>query len=163
MNVVSQAGPQRLGQATDVIVDPDKGQVVAYRLDSHPTTYLATVDVAGYADDAIITKVPDAVQPVDELIRLKPFVDAKLKPIGLRVTDEDGQKLGKVSDFIFDSTDHRLMRVHVRPSWLRMLTAKELILPRERIIRITPSEVIVRYDSSVPNEAGIPVETEPIS
>lgn len=162
MRVVSQADPEQLGHVVSAVLDPEKGTIAAFRVDTHPPTYLACVDVAGYAEDAIITKVPDAVQPAEELIRLRPLVTSKLKPFGLKVLDEEGHKLGKTADFIFDSTDHRLMRVHVRPNWFRVLMAKELIIPRERIVRITPSELVVRYDSSVTSEAGLPAPTEPI-
>jgi sporulation protein YlmC with PRC-barrel domain len=156
--VITQAGPHRLGTVAAPLLDPDKGIIIAYRLSGRPA-YLATVDVAGYTEDAIVTTSPDAVQPPDDLVRLKPLIEHPVKPLGLRVVSEDGQKLGRVGDFEFDTSDHRIARLHVKPVWWQRFTGRDLILPRERIVKITDSNVTVRYDSSVTSQAPLP-ETE---
>lgn len=160
LTVVTQAGPHRLGQIAAPILDPDKGVIAAYRLTDRPPTYLATVDVAGYTGDAVVTNTPDAVQPPDDLVRLQPLLAADLDPLKLKVVDENGQRLGTASDYEFDTTDHRIARLHVRPSWWRRFTASDLILPRERIVRITPEGITVRYDGSVTDRTPLPAETE---
>ena len=159
-SVVTQAGPHTLGHVIEPIIDPARGVVAAFQISGRTVSYLATVDVAGYTGDAVVTTTPDALQPLDELVRLKPLIEQRMRPFKVKVVDESGAVLGQSDDYEFGSNDHRIARLHVRPIWWRRLFASHLIISRERIVSFTDREIIVRYDGSVPDQAPLPAETE---
>lgn len=137
--------PQPLGFVRDYILDPDKGQLVAYAVKSgRHTTYVSTVDVVKHFDDAVQVSNAEALQDLDELVRIKHLIHAPIKLIGAKVVDENGASLGKVKDALFDTLDHRIARLHIKPTLVEQLFTEERIIPRDRIVRIEPRHVVIR-------------------
>lgn len=161
--IVTQAGPTKLGAVDAPLLDPAKGTVAAYRVEGREERFLSTTDVAGYTDTAVVTGTPDAVQPVGELIRLKPLITKHAHPFKLKVVDEDGHRLGTADDFEFDTTDHLIARVHVRPPIWKRVFSSHLIIPRERIVSFTKTGITVRYDGSVRSQSAVPAGSKPVS
>ena len=162
-SIVTQAGPTKLGQIDEPLLDPAKGKVAAYRTAGREERYLSTADVAGYIDQAVVTATPDAIQPIGELVRLKPLVTKHAHPFKLKVVDESGHRLGVADDFEFDTTDHLIARVHVQPPLWKRVFSSHLIIPRERVVNFTESTITVRYDSSVKSQAAVPAGSKPVS
>lgn len=141
--VAQNYGP--IGSVTEAVIDKDTGKVAAYRLKSGKK-FLSTVDVMEYLDEGILVASTDAVQSLDDLVRVQKILRQGVHIIGLKVATEQRRRLGTVADCAVDTIGHYLAKLHVRPVWWERLLASERIIAREDIVRITSKQVVVRYD-----------------
>lgn len=145
--VVSSQDGKSLGHVDDFVLDPAKGVIVAYQVRiGRNRTYLSTVDITKYYDNAILVPSPDVLQRSNELIRLKSLLKSPLKLIGSKVVTEEGKRLGNVRDCQIHSTGHFIAKIHVKPSLLASMMSEERIISRENIVKVMPGTVVVRYD-----------------
>jgi sporulation protein YlmC with PRC-barrel domain len=143
--VIAQREARPIGKIKEIVFDPAKGKLVAYRLDTKPE-YLSTVDVLGYLDDALVVPDQHVLQAEDDLVRVKQLAGNRTGLIGLKVISDKGKRLGSVGDAEIDTDGHFLAKIHVRPGWWQRLFTHALIIPREQIVKLTPDRVVVRYD-----------------
>ncbi len=153
--VVSQRDAAPIGAVREAIADPASAKVIAYRVSLAPG-FLATADVLAYLDAGLMIPDAEAIQAEDDLVRVKRLGDERTKLLGLNVVTEQGQRLGTVADALIETEGHFLVRLHVRPGFPGRLFTGERIIPRERVVRMTAREVIVRYDGK-----ARPVGAEP--
>ena len=146
LTVISQRESQALGVIEEPAADATKGVIVAYRTSGHPN-YLSTIDILAYLDEGIVVQDDSILQDEDDLVRLKRLGDNRTTILNLKVVSETGKRMGRVSDVLIDTTTHHVTRLHIKPGGLRRFTGTELIIPRERVIKMTAQEVIVRYDN----------------
>lgn len=147
--VISHRDGQRLTTVTGVVGDSATAKVVAYTVASEPGL-LSTTDVLAYLDEGLVVQDAETLQPEDELVRVKRLGDTRTKFLGLKVFTEQGKRLGTVDDVLIETDGHFLTRLHVRPAFPARLFAGERIIPRERVIKMSSREVVVRYDEKAP-------------
>lgn len=133
-----------LGKIREAIIEPDKGKIAAYRLANGK--FIVTVDVLSYLKDGVVVQSADAMQPDQDLARVKTLLKKNVPLLKLPVITDRGRKLGRISDCLFETDGHFIAKLHIRPPLWQRLFEAELIIPREQIVRITPREVVVRYD-----------------
>lgn len=63
--------------------------------------------------------------------------------LNLPVFDEDGNKLGRVSDFICDTNTSEIQQITVRTTSVLRPLAQELIINHRQIVKIEPDKIIV--------------------
>lgn len=153
--VISQRDSRALGVVKEPAADAAKGKIVAYELSRRPS-YLSTTDILAYLDDGIVVQDDEVLQEEDDLIRLKQLGNDRTPLFGLKAVSDTGKKLGRISDVLIDTEAHLTTRLHIKPGGLRGLAAAELIIPRERVIKMTAQEVIVRYDSGARSASAEP-------
>lgn len=150
--VISHRDGRRVTNVAGVVGDSTTAKVVAYRVSNGPGL-VSTTDILAYLDEGLVVADGDAIQPEDELIRVKRLADKRTGFLGLKVFTEQGKRLGVVDDVLIETDGHFLVRLHVRPSFPARLFARERIIPRERVIRMNHREVVVRYDEKAPVSA----------
>lgn len=150
--VISQRDGRRVTTVVEAVGDSATAKVVAYKIGAGPSL-LSTTDVLAYLDDGLVVSDADALQPESELVRVKQLGDTRTKFLGSKVVTEQGKRLGTVNDILIETDGHFLIRLHVRPSWPARLFANERIVSRERIVRLSAREVVVRYDEKAPVSA----------
>lgn len=145
--VVAQQLGKPIGAIDDWVIDPERGQVVAFELTGRQERrFLSGVDIINHLDAGLVVAGEDALQSVDELVRVKKLIDDRCTLIGSKVVTEKGKRLGKVRDCLIDSAGLFIAKLYVQPNLLDRVFSEEMILPREHIVKMTPREVIVRYD-----------------
>lgn len=155
--VVTAHLSEPIGVVADYILDAEKGIIAGYVvIRGRQKRYVSTVDVIRYYDDAVEIRDPANLQTLQDLIRLRPLVQANCSLTGSKVVDESGKRLGHVQDAAFESTDHSLASIYVKPGLVQGLFGEERILARNLITRIERHKVTVRYDREATPPAATP-------
>ncbi|MDP9212277.1 MAG: PRC-barrel domain-containing protein [bacterium] len=144
-----------LGKVADPVFDAARGKVVAYRLGGRTRRLVSTVDVTTYLEDAVSVNGADAAQDAGDLPSIRPLLEEPVRLLGATVVTDAGRRLGRVKECTIETDGHFLTKLHVAPPIWRP-AARELILPREAVIRFERKRVVVRYDEKVR-----PTELEP--
>lgn len=142
--VISQRDSQALGRIAEPSFDTSTGKLVAYR--TSDGSYISSMEVLAYVDDAVIVQDDSVLQPEQELVRLVQLGDKRSPLLGLKAVNESGKRVGTVADVLLETETQAVARLHIRPGGLRGLTGSELVIPRERVVRMNSRQVTVRYD-----------------
>lgn len=143
-----------IAHAHRAIVDPGKLTVFAYEVTGplvpqHPS-YLLTRDIRELSNlGAIIDSVDELVADGD-VIALNELVTLNFNPVGMRVQDEKGNKLGKVSDYTLDVGSYYVQQLVVKRPLINSLNDTELLVHRTQIIEINNSAIVVHSAAKAP-------------
>lgn len=137
-----------LGTVTEPIIDPRDLRIVAFYvvgpLLADSLSVLHTEDIREYGSLGMIVNDSDDIMAVsDELVRLKQIIDYKFSLIGMRVVDTQRKKLGKVSDYVVDSTSFLITKFSVKAPLLGGVGRSDLLIGREQIREINNDEIVV--------------------
>lgn len=142
-----------LAKTLSVIIDPRKLQIVALRVQgnrlSHTESVLHTEDVREISDIGLIVDGDDSLMPLDDLVRLKEIIGFNFELLGIRVEDEKGRMLGKVSDFAIDPESFFVQQLYTKPSILKSIVSTGLTINRTQIASINNQRIVVK-DPTVP-------------
>ncbi len=153
--VIPQTVGSPAGTIADYVLDPATGKIVAYELAGRQQArFFSCVDVLRYFDDGILISDPSVLQPVDELMRVQKLLQPRVRLRKLKVVTEDGDTLGKAADCLIETTGHFVAKLYVRPSLPQRIFTENMIIPRERIVEISPKQIVVRHDSEVTAPEG---------
>ena len=80
------------------------------------------------------------------------------QPIGLRVETKKGAKLGKVIDFLVDTSDFRIYQFVIKRPVLKAFKDPELIINRNQIIEVNDYKIVIKKEKSSSQQSS-PVQT----
>ena len=134
-------GKCRLGRVFDLLWDPDRGTVLAVA--TTQLKVIAPVDLGECKEGH--WQVLDAEAPIqpDELVRLKAISAKRRRLRGKHVITKDGERLGRVSDYLVDMETLSLLQIYVTKRVWFVVTDKRLISWKD-IEEITEEAVVVR-------------------
>jgi len=136
-----------LGEVRDFVVDPVDGEILAISLKPHLFSSLkiiSLIDIREINPEMVIVDSSDVLSEPEEVIRVKEVLGSGIKILKNKVVTESGQKLGEVYDFTFDLIEKELSRIYVKGNFIKeLLSLSELIIPKEKIIKITPKAIYV--------------------
>ncbi len=143
---------ERVGQVYDVIVDPQNGRILAFLINKNnilkKAKILAIKDIYNLEPDSVVIEKADLIAFLEEVVQAKQIFKDKIKIINNKVICESGTYLGRVEDFVFDSTNYISVKLYVKTGFLQNLFKGELIIPWEKIHSITKDAIIV-YDEAI--------------
>lgn len=149
------------------IIDPRKLHVVAFfcrgpqQLDPG-ANLLHTSDIREVSDVGFIIDSSADIMDSDNLVRLQEIIDYKFELMNLQVYDEDGHKIGAVSDFTTDTITFLVQKLHVRRPLLKSISTTELIIDRSQIIEVTNKRIVVA-STKTPLKSAVAVEANALS
>ena len=85
----------------------------------------------------------DALTDPSELVRLKKLLDMNFELIGKPIETLSHDKVGKVSDYAFESSTMYIQKIYASRSLLKSLTTGSLSIDRAQIQEITPKRIII--------------------
>jgi sporulation protein YlmC with PRC-barrel domain len=134
--------PFRLGRMLEMVVDPDKGTLIA--LVTTGRQVIAPVDLGPYSYGRFLVRDPDILLEMDELIRLKTIPSGKRRLFGKKVVTKSGKKLGRVYDLAFEMETLSLIQILVCKRFLYIWDLEKRIIGFKQIHEITEEEIIVK-------------------
>ena len=151
--VIDELDHQIHGVIGDPLIDPDRGKIVAFfvKTPSSPEPLLLqTQDILSWGKRVHIRE-PESMGPVDDMLRLQPFLQDDRPLISQRIRTKSGVTLGKCRDIQFNTE-------HFEVEWLfpRKFLKKALPLPASDILEITKEAIIVK--DQTPREEKVSVE-----
>ncbi|HEX8349815.1 MAG TPA: hypothetical protein VF598_07625 [Hymenobacter sp.] len=115
-------------------------------------------DIRDILPQGIIVNDVDVLTEPSELIRLKAVLEREFVVIGMPVETVSKSKVGKVSDYAFETTTMFIQKLYVSRSIFKNLTSGSLSIDRTQIHEITARKVIINdLLETVPAHATNPV------
>ncbi|KKQ95190.1 MAG: hypothetical protein UT66_C0036G0016 [candidate division CPR2 bacterium GW2011_GWC1_39_9] len=144
-----------VGVVEDIIINPDTGQVLGFKLSEtsiRERYILVASDIREINDLMLIIDDSQNLSTLDEVIKIAEVVGKKIKWMGIKVETDLGRKLGKIEDLAFDTTNFYLTRIYTSGGLIKeALSLEKTIIPANKIIKVTKKVVIVE-DSYVKNK-----------
>ena len=141
----------RLAAVVRPIIDPGTLRVVAYEVDgellSEKPSFLRTADIREYGRLGMIVNGNDDLVGLDDVIEINKLYGLNFSLVGLQVIDENGRKLGKVTDFTLETDSFFIQQLSVRRGLLKGITDTGLLVNRTQIVEINDTSVVVRSPS----------------
>jgi len=100
-------------------------------------------DIRDMLPQGIVVNDYDALTDPSELVRLQKILERNFSLIGKPVETVGGEKVGKVSDYAFETTTMYIQKLYVSRSIFKNLTAGSLSVDRTQIQEITSKKVII--------------------
>lgn len=143
-----------IATAHRAVVDPAKLNVFAYEvsgplISQHPT-YLLTRDIRELSEMGAIVDSADELIVSGDVIALDELEKVGFEPLGMRVQDEKGKKLGKVSDFTIDVGSYYIQQLIVKRPLMASFNDTELLVHRTQIIEINNDAIVVHSEAKAP-------------
>ena len=143
------------GRIVDLLIDPDRGELVALLISSPASSELLTVQTSDIATwgNRVHIREPEVLGPASDIIRLQPLLDDKRTIIGQRIRTKSGASLGKCIDIQFRADTFDI-------EWIfpRKFFQKGLALPASEILEVTEEAIIVKDQG--PKEENVEEEKE---
>lgn len=162
--VMSLHTGSRLAITSGVIIDPRKLTIAAFYVEgamvSSPAV-LHPIDIREIGELGFIVDNDTKLMSLDGLVRLEEIIDFRCELIGLRVIDEDGRKLGKVSGYSIETEGYTIQQITTEQSLFRSFTSTGNTIHRSQIVSVSRQGILVKstrisqaiQDASVPSHS----------
>lgn len=146
-----------IGQITKPIIDPDHLKIIAFYTGGGPiprsgANILDSSSIREYSKYGIVIDSTDELVDPEDVVKISKILKLNFDLIGLKVETKKGSKLGKVSDYIVNSSDFIVQQIVVKRPVLKSFLDPELIIHRREIVEITDYKVIVKDEEKVLKE-----------
>jgi sporulation protein YlmC with PRC-barrel domain len=143
------------------IINPDNLKIEGFYCSEYSAKepkVLLYQDIRDILPQGIVVDDFDALTDPAELIRLKKVLDKDFVLIGKPVETISHDKVGKVSDYAFETSTMYIQKLYVSRSILKNLTSGSLSIDRTQIQDVTPKKVVINdLLETVPTHATSPV------
>lgn len=143
-----------LARTKDAVIDPANLKILAYELSgpllSNEPSLLRIADIREISDIGLIVDSSDEFVGPDDVIKLGEVYKLGFKPVGMRVVDSKGSKLGKVNGYTIDTTHFIIHQLSVKRPLLKSLNDTELLIHRSQITEINNETIIVNAEAETP-------------
>lgn len=146
----------RVGRVKDLVVSPDTGAVVGILVEKIPLPFFAVQgvsfqDIVEFDRQGVVINSQESALALEELVRLKEALKGP-KLLGLKARTEKGTSLGRVQDFLLDTTLGQVMKFYLKDIFQR-----QRVIGRGQVMKITKKEMIVKEENGA---ARLAAETE---
>lgn len=145
-NILSLRTGSPIALVTGVIINPDNLKMEGfYCVDSIDKKQLILLyqDVRDILPQGIVVNDHDVLADPDDLVRLQKVLELNFDIMGKHVETISGEKVGKVSDYAFESATMFIQKLYVSQSLLKSITSGNLSIDRSQIHEITPKKIVI--------------------
>jgi len=144
--VVSFQEETKIACFEDLVVKAENAQVLGAfvrqkSLLKSKRKLIVLTDVLEFSN-AIYVQGTEVLLEPNELIRTPNLEDRYFPLIDLPVTDTDGNKLGKVIDYVFETLSGQIVKFHVQPNALSF-HKEHRIIPRSKIHSLSAKKLVI--------------------
>lgn len=144
------------------IINPDNLKIEGFycedRFNKDSNLVLLTQDIRETAPAGYFVNDHEVLSEPHELVRLKKVLQIGFQPVGKQVITVSKVKVGKVSDFAYDTNTMYIQKIYVSQSILKSFTGGSLSIDRTQIQEITPRSIII---NDLDNKAALRVSAVP--
>jgi len=138
----------KLAQTSKAIIDPSNLKIIGYIVDGpllseHPSI-IRIDDVRELSDIGMIIDSNDEFIGTEDVIKVNKIYRLNFDPIGMKVSEENGGKLGVVGDYNVDSSSFVIQQLSVKRGLIKSLSSPSLLIHRSQIIEINNKEIVVK-------------------
>lgn len=144
--VLSLRTSSPIADIVEPIINPDNLKIVGFYCNEyserHPKILLVQ-DIRDILPQGIIVNDFDVLSDPSELIRLRKILEQQFEIIGKPVETISKEKIGKVSDYAFDTGSMYIQKLYVSRSILKNLTSGSLSVDRSQVHEVTAKKIII--------------------
>ena len=101
-------------------------------------------DIREFSPQGLIVNDHDVLSTSEDLVRLQRILEYEFELLGKPVETTSGQKVGKVSDYAFETTSMYVQKLYVSQSFLKNLANGSLSIDRSQIIEVTSRRIVIQ-------------------
>jgi sporulation protein YlmC with PRC-barrel domain len=135
-----------IAEVLSPIINPNNLKIEGfYCLDNAEKRQLILLyqDVRDILPQGLVVNDFDVLAEEEDLVRLREVLDINFELLGKPVETVAKEKVGKVTDYAFDSATMYVQKLYVSQSILKSLTTGNLSIDRSQIHEITPKRIII--------------------
>lgn len=149
--VVEDDSIRALTTVKDVVVDPERGKVLAFVVDVGRNLIITPMDVISW-HDVLHIRSRDEIISGDDVLRIQTVQKRGGRIFHNRVETKDGKYLGKVVDYSIDSHLMDLKKLFVAKDIIGLFRYDGRVIPAKNILEILPEKIVVKEDLAVIKE-----------
>ena len=142
--VIESISGTKIDFVKNIIIDPENGRLEAFlinrRFPWQKTKIVSFKDIIEFYADGVLVKDHDSIVEAKEVFKIKDILDKRISLIGSCVLTQNGQKLGILEDFLFDTSHQSILNLMVR----KRFSTERRIISAQRILSILPNKIIIR-------------------
>jgi uncharacterized protein YrrD len=145
--VLSLRSGSPIAQIIGPIINPDNLKIEGFychEYNEKKQVVLLYQDIRDVLPQGVVVNDSDALSDPDELVRLKKILELDFELIGKPVETVSHEKVGKVSDYAYETETMYIQKIYASQSLLKSLTTGTLSIDRSQIHEITPKRVIIQ-------------------
>lgn len=100
-------------------------------------------DIRDILPQGLVVNDFDVLAEPEDLVRLREVLDINFEIIGKPVETVSREKVGKVTDYAFESATMYIQKIYVSQSILKSFTGGNLSVDRSQVHEITPSRIVI--------------------
>lgn len=128
------------------IINPNNLRVIGFYVSGslHGGKILLTEDIREVSEVGAIVDHEDKLTDPEDLVRLHDVLELDFQLIDKPVVTLRKKRLGKVGDYVIDSLQFVIQKIHVRQSILKNWTSDQLVVHRSQIVEVTDKKVVIK-------------------
>lgn len=145
-NVLSLRGGHVVGRTLSVIINPDSLKIEGLwcaPAEGKNQLVLLPLDIRDILPQGFVVNDHDALTSPEELVRLHKIMGYGYTPLGKQVIDETHTKLGKVSDYSWNTDSFYVQKIYVSQPLFKNILGGSKGIDRTQIQEVTPKKIIV--------------------
>jgi sporulation protein YlmC with PRC-barrel domain len=135
-----------IAEITSPIINPDNLKIEGFYCHENKSKkqlVLLYQDIRDVLPQGMVVNDFDALTEPEELVRLQKVLEMGFDLIGKPVETVSKEKIGKVSDYAFETTTMYIQKLYVSRSLLKSFGSGNLSIDRSQVHEITPKRVII--------------------
>jgi sporulation protein YlmC with PRC-barrel domain len=146
--IMSLQTGSEIAQTVQPLIDPRQLTVVAFycqgpRVDINPAI-LHIDDIRESGSLGFIVDSADVLMSPQDLVRLQQVISFNFSLEGKLVVEENGHKIGKVTNYTTDLRSFYITQLEVQPSVWKSWGTAHVLIGRTQIIEINDQKIVVR-------------------
>lgn len=141
-----------IARVAELVMNPNNLKLIAFRVKGplirdDVGDILPIESVREFSPHGAIIDSIDEFIDGEEVVRVRDILKLNFSLTGLKVITKKKVKLGKVSDFILDTTSWQVHQIIVQRPLMKSFLDPELIIPRQKIVEVNDYEVIIKDET----------------
>lgn len=146
--VMSLQTGTKLAETTRAVINPVNLEIIAYevegRLLSTNPSFIRIADIRELSPVGFIVDSGDEFVARNDVVKLREVDELHFQLKDMKVVDDAGHKLGKISDYTIDTNSFIVQQLHVHGGLLRSVMSTSTMIHRSQIVEINNTHIIVK-------------------
>lgn len=146
--VMSLQTGNEIARTLRAIINPDNLYIIAFELKGssldYSPTFLRIEDIREVGELGLIIDDSDELVGLGDIISLKNIYEKNFEIDGLKVIDDNKNKIGKVLGTVINPSTFIIQQINVKRPLLKSFNDTEILIHRSQIIDVNNSNIVVR-------------------
>jgi len=142
--IIESLSGTKIDTVENIIVDPEGGKVLALLISKsffwEKNRIVHFKDIIEIFADGVLVKTRDSIIEAEEVFKIGDILKRKIFLIGSMVLTQNGQRIGILDDFLFDTLFQKILTLTAQ----KRFSSEKRIIGAERILSILHKKIVIR-------------------